>query len=395
MTGSSDNENDSRTASVGVQRNRLNDSTDSSRPNSTDANPNPRKRQRRNGKSAVSDVRDFVPQGATFSAASLEVDPDSASSSGSDSSDGDSDDKSTVSDTERRNTARTNPQAPSINWNKGSKSGIRTSLSRRADKTGESKQASQFRAVNDKFWRSRSASVSSDDGDQDATLVENEGDMEEGELDEEASAESSDMFQSGDSDDSVSLDSEADDSILLNIGDQNDQTNGLSTERHPVSVNGTAAERTATGDQSTISKEESHRLFSQKYSVAPTILADLDRDDMEVQARCLFYDRDINDINLQLPISCTECLKEGHLAAVCPSKEVCSRNIHCSLSNGLLTTYSAFIVAPGISTKAYSVHHGGDANDVESAVMMKSNAHRSSKAPHPRYPAISVDHPTT
>ncbi|KAF7116706.1 hypothetical protein CNMCM5793_005198 [Aspergillus hiratsukae] len=394
MTGSSDHENDSRTASVGVQRSRLNDSTDSSRPNSTDANPNPRKRQRRNGKSAVSDVRDFVPQGATFSAASLEVDPDSASSSGSDSSDSDSDDRSTVSDSERRNAARTNPQAPSINWNKGSKSGIRTSLSRRADKTGESKEASQFKAVNDKFWRSRSASVSSDDGDQDVTLVENEGDMEEGELDEEASAESSDMFQSGDSDDS-SLDSEADDSILLNIGDRNDQTDGLSAGGHPVSVNGTAAERTATGDQSTISKEESHRLFSQKYSVAPTILADLDRDDMEVQARCLFYDRDINDINLQSPISCTECLKEGHLAAVCPSKEVRSRNIHCSLSNGLLITYSAYIVAPGISTKAYSAHHGGDANDVESAVTMKSNAHRFSKAPHPRYLAISVDHSAT
>jgi protein AIR1/2 len=327
MTGSSDDENDSRTASVGVQRTRLNESTDSSRPNSTDANPNPRKRQRRNGKSAVSEVRDFVPQGATFSAAPLEVDPDSASSSGSDesssgsdSSDGDSDDKSTVSNAEKHTTARANPQAPFVNWNKGSKSGIRTSLSRRADKTGETKQASQFKAVNDKFWRSRSASVSSDDGGKDVAPVENEGDMEEGELDEEASAESSDMFQSGDSDDS-SLDSEADDSILLNIGDRNDQTDGLSAEGHRVSVNGTAA-GTATGDRSTMSKEESHRLFSQRYSVAPTILADLDRDDMEVQARCLFYDRDINGINLQLPISCTECLKEGHLAVVCPSKEV-------------------------------------------------------------------------
>ncbi|EAL89465.1 zinc knuckle domain protein [Aspergillus fumigatus Af293] len=326
MTGSSDNENDSRTASVGVQRSRLNDLADSSRPNSSDPNPNPRKRQRRNGKSAVPDVRDFVPQGATFTAASLEVDPDSASSSGSDSSDDDdSDSKSTTSDAEKQNTARTNPQAPAINWNKTSKSGIRTSLSRRADSTGENKQASfQFKAVNDKFWRSRSASVSSDGGDQDVTLVENEGDMEEGELDEETSAESSDMDQSGDSDDSVSLDSEADDSILLNIGDQNDQTDGLSAEVKPVSVNGLAA-----SDRSTISKEESHRLFSQKYSVTPTILADLDRNDMEIQARCLFYDRDINDINLQLPVSCTECLKEGHLAAVCPSKEC----VHCGAWN--------------------------------------------------------------
>ncbi|KAH2915366.1 hypothetical protein KXW73_004871 [Aspergillus fumigatus] len=332
MTGSSDNENDSRTASVGVQRSRLNDLADSSRPNSSDPNPNPRKRQRRNGKSAVPDVRDFVPQGATFTAASLEVDPDSASSSGSDSSDDDdSDSKSTTSDAENQNTARTNPQAPAINWNKTSKSGIRTSLSRRADSTGENKQASfQFKAVNDKFWRSRSASVSSDGGDQDVTLVENEGDMEEGELDEETSAESSDMDQSGDSDDSVSLDSEADDSILLNIGDQNDQTDGLSAEVKPVSVNGLAA-----SDRSTISKEESHRLFSQKYSVTPTILADLDRNDMEIQA-------------------------------------------------------SAYIVAPGTSTKAYSARPGGDVNDVENAVMMKNNAPRFSKAPHPRYLVISI-----
>ncbi|KAH1440382.1 hypothetical protein KXW28_004591 [Aspergillus fumigatus] len=337
MTGSSDNENDSRTASVGVQRSRLNDLADSSRPNSSDPNPNPRKRQRRNGKSAVPDVRDFVPQGATFTAASLEVDPDSASSSGSDSSDDDdSDSKSTTSDAEKQNTARTNPQAPAINWNKTSKSGIRTSLSRRADSTGENKQASfQFKAVNDKFWRSRSASVSSDGGDQDVTLVENEGDMEEGELDEETSAESSDMDQSGDSDDSVSLDSEADDSILLNIGDQNDQTDGLSAEVKPVSVNGLAA-----SDRSTISKEESHRLFSQKYSVTPTILADLDRNDMEIQA-------------------------------------------------------SAYIVAPGTSTKAYSARPGGDVNDVENAVMMKNNAPRFSKAPHPRYLVISVDHLAT
>ncbi|GFF41383.1 hypothetical protein IFM46972_06529 [Aspergillus udagawae] len=330
MTGSSDNENDSRTASVGVQRSRLNDSTDSMSANSSDPNPNPRKRQRRNGESAVPDVRDFVPQGAAFTAASLEVDPDSTSSSGSDSSDGDSDGESTMSDAEKQNIARTNPQAPAINWNKASKSGIRTSLSRRVDRTGENKQASsQFKAVNDKFWRSGSASVSSEGGDQDVTLVENESDMEEGELDEETSAESSDMDQSGDSDDSVSLDSEADDSILLNIGDQNDQTDGLSAEANLVSVNGTAAERIASGDRSTISKEESHRLFSQKYSVAPTILADLDRDDMEVQARCLFYDREINDINLQLPISCTECLNEGHLSAVCPSKEC----VHCGAWN--------------------------------------------------------------
>ncbi|GFG24008.1 hypothetical protein IFM61606_03904 [Aspergillus udagawae] len=336
MTGSSDNENDSRTASVGVQRSRLNDSTDSMSANSSDPNPNPRKRQRRNGESAVPDVRDFVPQGAAFTAASLEVDPDSTSSSGSDSSDGDSDGESTMSDAEKQNIARTNPQAPAINWNKASKSGIRTSLSRRADRTGENKQASsQFKAVNDKFWRSGSASVSSEGGDQDVTLVENESDMEEGELDEETSAESSDMDQSGDSDDSVSLDSEADDSILLNIGDQNDQTDGLSAEANLVSVNGTAAERIASGDRSTISKEESHRLFSQKYSVAPTILADLDRDDMEVQA-------------------------------------------------------SAYTVVPGISTKAYSAHPGGDVNDVENAVTMKNNVPRSSKAPHPRYLAISI-----
>jgi hypothetical protein len=61
----------------------------------------------------------------------------------------------------------------------------------------------------------------------------------------------------------------------------------------------------------------------------------------------------------------------------------------------LLTTYSAYIVAPGTSTKAYSARPGGDVNDVENAVMMKNNAPRFSKAPHPRYLVISVDHLAT
>ncbi|EAW10752.1 zinc knuckle domain protein [Aspergillus clavatus NRRL 1] len=328
----SENENDSRTASVGVSRPRIPGSNSSSRHNSTDSNPNPRKRRRRNGKPADRDVRDFVPQGATFSATSLEVDLDRTSSSGSDSSesDSDSDGKSDASDTERQNSARMDPQAPAVNWNKGSKSGIRTSLGRRADKTGESKQTAQFNAVNDKFWRSRSDSVSSGGGEQAVLQDKAEDDMEEGEVDEEdeVSAESSEVDQSGDSDDSVSLDSEADDSILLNVGSQGDENGALSPATQVAHMNGSAS-KPATGDSSSESKEQSHRLFSQKYSIAPTTLADLDRNDMEVQARCLFYDRDINDINLQAPISCTECFKEGHLAAVCPLKEC----VHCGAWN--------------------------------------------------------------
>ncbi|KAI9039929.1 zinc knuckle domain protein [Aspergillus affinis] len=338
MPNSSDGEHDSRTASVGAQRTRRGTSKDSSRRSSLDK-PNA-KRQRRNGKSDTREVQDFVPRGASFSENSLLVDPDSTSSSGSDSesdsgsgsassSEGEDESSSSESAEEHKPT-----QPPAGGWNKGSKSGIRTSLRSRNQTNGDEKNPSQFDAVNDKFWRSRSDSASSGGGDGSNSRNENGKKedphvSEEGELEEDHTAESSQMHLSGDSDESDSMDSEADDSILLNIGsrDQDQSISGQRPNDPEPRVNGDAFAQN--GVTNNPSKEEAFRLFSQKYPMTPSTLADLERDDMESQARCLFYDRDINDISLQLPIACTECLQEGHLPEVCPSKEC----VHCGTWN--------------------------------------------------------------
>ncbi|PYH30855.1 zinc knuckle domain protein [Aspergillus neoniger CBS 115656] len=337
MPDSPSDDNDSRTAAVGP-RAQTTGSRHSSRQSSHDPNPNPRKRRRRSRSADVRNVRDFVPQGATFSAAGLGVDVDATSSSGSDSDDGSSDGSDDDDDDDDAQTE--SAPAPPASWNKGSKSAIRTSLRSRA-KPEESKPTSQFDSVNDKFWRSRSESVSSQgENEPEASKPAQVDGIEEGEVnEEEASDESSQMQLSGDSDDSESLGSEADDSILLNIGSRNGQSlgqdqDGLITpdgdddydpEALPVSNGKSTNGQTSTNQ----SKEDALLRFSKKYPTAPSTLADLDREDMDIQAKYRFYDRDVNAIDLQLPIACTECLLEGHLAEVCPSREC----IHCGAWN--------------------------------------------------------------
>ncbi|OJJ40407.1 hypothetical protein ASPWEDRAFT_22589 [Aspergillus wentii DTO 134E9] len=342
MPGSSGDDNDSRTASVGGQRTRGNGSTEPSRQNSQDPISNANNKKRRRGKTGDRETRDFVPQGGSFSANPLQVDPDSTSSSGSDSS---SDkEESDNSDDGSADPSKDNPHAgstaPAINWNKGRKSAVRTTLGGRANKAAESKPVSQFDAVNGKYWRSGSASASSD-----AEEAKNrDEDMEEGEVDE-SSAGSDQMHDSGDSDDSESLGSEADDSIMLNIGsrsqgnspskNQNGQASldndGSDPEARPASLLNGSASHAQNGiiETPVQTKEGALQSFSKRYPTAPTALADLERKDMEVQARFMFYDRDINDIDLQLPVACTECLREGHLAEVCPSREC----VHCGAWN--------------------------------------------------------------
>ena len=329
MSDSGD-EADSRTASIGVQRSRLNQSS-----NRADSNSRPTKRQRRNRSRAVPDVNDFVPRGAAFSANALEIDPDETSTSGSSVS---SDSDSGKSETRVGSTAA-NPHmgstAPAISWNQGKKSAVRTTLGKRKAPTQVQGQyqgkddtqsqlqpngasAKHFKVVNGTYWRSGSASVSS----------KGTSDMEEG-------------GGSG-SDEVESLDSEADDSILLNIGAKssdgaddydpealivddgqiNGHTNGVSPLKDSVSGLGLISTQSA-------SKEEAFRLFSAKYSTVPTTLMDLNQTDMEIQAKYLYWDKDINGIDLQLPIGCTECLQQGHLAEVCPTKEVRTFNFSC------------------------------------------------------------------
>lgn len=383
MPDSPSDDNDSRTAAVGP-RAQTTGSRHSSRQSSHDPNPNPRKRRRRSRSADVRNVRDFVPQGATFNAAGLGVDVDATSSSGSDSDDGSSD----SGDDDDDDGAQTeSAPAPPASWNKGSKSAIRTSLRSRA-KPEESKPTSQFDSVNDKFWRSRSESVSSQgENEPEASKPAQVDGIEEGEVnEEEASDESSQMQLSGDSDDSESLGSEADDSILLNIGSRNGQSlgqdqDGLITpdgdddydpEALPVS-NGTSTNGQTSTNQS---KEDALLRFSKKYPTAPSTLADLDREDMDIQAKYRFYDRDVNAIDLQLPIACTECLLEGHLADVCPSREVTLTPSPSSPQPPTNQPCSAYTAAPGTSTKAASVRPGAGANGVARAATTTTTAHR-------------------
>jgi protein AIR1/2 len=334
MSDSGD-EADSRTASFGAQRDRKN--TPSSRAQSGD-DSRPTKKRRRNRSRTASDLSDFVPKGASFSAIALEVDPDDTSSSGSDSES--ASDKSEAP----AETLPANPHAgstaPAISWNQGRKTAVRTTLGKRkagsqapsqsisqpqpeaqpqsqpepqtmgstANSEVNGTSAKQFKAVNGAYWRSRSASVSSE-----------EDVSEEGEV------------NSGSESDDSELDSEADDSLMLNIGTKGDGTDDYDpenllmgngpTNRQP---NGSGARhlRDATQVQ-TESKEEAFKRFSKKYPTAPVTLLDLQQDDMDIQAKFVYWDRDVNAIDLQLPVGCIECLRQGHMAEVCPTKEVC------------------------------------------------------------------------
>ena len=312
MSASGD-ENDSRTASVGLQRNLNNGSNNSSRHSSHERS---RKKQKRLGDR---DVRDFVPQGATFSAYPLEVDPKSTPSSDT----GSSGDEGSV---DANNKTASDPNTRIDENQEGS---TRISSNEAVNKDGYGKSASQFHAVNDRYWRSRSDSVSSDEDN-----ASSEGDDSEDSDDDDSTSGSGSSHLSDDSDDSGSMDSEeADDSIMVNVGSVHENRNGgLSTQgseydtesRRVIEeglLNGSAGKVSEESPYSQ-SKEEALHRFSQKYPTAPSTLVDLGRHDFEVQAKYLYYDRDINDVNLDLPVGCIECLQPGHLAEVCPSKEV-------------------------------------------------------------------------
>ncbi|OQE43439.1 hypothetical protein PENCOP_c003G02415 [Penicillium coprophilum] len=320
MANSSDEEADSRTALVGAPRTRSNPRS-TSRSASNDST-RPAKRQRRNRNKKDSDLNDFVPKGVAFSATPLPVDPDSTSSSGSSSAsseDSDSDADHTTANPHAGNTA------PAISWNQGRKAAVRTTLGKRPVPTNE--KPTQFEAVNDKYWRSRSESVASTNGEEKPTAndqSENDNELEDGEIDSKS-----------DTDDSDSLGSEADDSILLNIGDKmemdaaNDYDPATLAHQHNSSTGDSNIIRGGSTQSGSGSKEEAFQLFTSKYPNAPTALVDLSQTDLEILAKYVFFDRSIHDLDLKLPISCIECQSEGHLADICPTKE-CA---HCGAWN--------------------------------------------------------------
>lgn len=326
MPASSGDEADSRTASLGFQRHRENTLA----PNSHDGDSRPRhkRKKRPRNRRPKNNVNDVVPKGASFSAQTLRVDPDQTSSSGSSSKASDSSKESDASGRAASNNPHMGSTAPAISWNQGRKNAVRTSLGKRkAEPQSDGNVAKQFKAVNGAYWRSRSASVSSGASEMVAgDMAENRRKvLEEGEVDSRS-----------DSDDSISHNSEADDSIMLNIGSKKDSptddydpesldmghapTNGHTQGLSNGSVS-THSTNVQTGHRET--KEEAFERFSRKYPTAPIALVDLDRTDFEAVAKYLHWDCELNEIDLQLPVGCIECRGLGHLAAVCPSKEVC------------------------------------------------------------------------
>jgi protein AIR1/2 len=272
------------------------------------------------------DVQDFVPQGGRFATAPLDVDPDATSSSGSNSSG--SEDESASEEEEPSEVQKSLDVVPAIiNWNKGSRSTIRTSLAGKASLSGGDTPSSAFESVNDKYWRSRSASLSQEDAQGRPQTQEDFSKYEQGDGDLGRANQKPRFVDESEGSESGEV-SEGGDSIMLNLGPGNDRSGDGMPGSDPfkidtqpdtalVSTNGHGVEKPRR------SKEDAFRVFSKKYKTPPSILADLDRKDLEIQARCFFYNHNIHDIDLQHHISCTECLQEGHLAIVCPTKEVC------------------------------------------------------------------------
>jgi hypothetical protein len=250
--------------------------------------------------------------------------------------------------------------------------------------SGQSEQSEQFDAVNDKYWRSRSDSASSANSEARARKQSRtQENLEEGEI----------VFKS-ESDDSDSLDSEADDSILLNIGSkENGMDDGEDYDPERLMPengiqNGTTAASTSNGVEiksGSQSKEEAFRLFALKYPTTPTSLVDLNKKDLETQSRYVYYDRNIHDLDLKLPISCIECQAEGHMADICPTKEVCSmRFASRDITFHTDSCFSAHTAVLGTSTQALSVPPGEDAKNVANEATASHSAHPSYEAPPPR-----------
>lgn len=85
-------------------------------------------------------------------------------------------------------------------------------------------------------------------------------------------------------------------------------------------VNFAAQDMSSLAAESEARRQSALKSLQAKYPVEPTTLADLTRQDLEKQAKYLFYHLDINDIDLSLPIRCIDCFEEGHLSETCPNK---------------------------------------------------------------------------
>ena len=282
-----------------------------------------------------------MPGGTRFSESVLSVDTSASETSSSEST--------TPSDMDNSDQKPPQPPLggaqPTINWNPVNKGAIRTKLRPSGTAAQPVAQPSSrpapasnsFDQVNGRFWRGRSASTSSADPHDripingEAAQRQSQGETAH---DPQVISDSSDGWEPGEI--------EGDESIVLNMGtvdtakalnaasaEKNGQNMDVDMPNGATQANGARTEasfsQVLTPEELSTHREKKEgaaRAFNARYTAHPHILADLHRGDLEIQAKYVFYTKSVEELDLLLPIRCTDCLKEGHLAEICPEKEV-------------------------------------------------------------------------
>ncbi|KAK2733143.1 hypothetical protein FQN57_002293 [Myotisia sp. PD_48] len=317
MSGRAAAECDSRTASVG--------NLQSKKKNKPSRRPQikSKKRNKRKKNEEQHEIQEFVPKGASFTASTFAMDTSSSSSNQDTAAPNHNTNLVPPQNSSNSFPPTTSENLVGVNWNNVQKNSIRTSLRRKELKTDH--LASSFAAVNTKYWRSRSESASSSNSKVQHGLLDTNGKVE------------FDLEMSGD-DDSDQSDLSAGignrDSLVINM-DGLEKANELadctssSDSPEPTSLSSTntgglAARNSAQLDgtlEISTSKEDAFCAFESKYSIYPKILADLKPEDLKTQAKYIFYNVPLESLDQSLPIRCTDCTQEGHLADTCPGKE--------------------------------------------------------------------------
>ena len=227
---------------------------------------------------------------------------------------------------------------PSVSWNKSDRGAIRTKLRPVGVEKSAKASGISFEEVNSTYWRRRSASMSGSDhhhrlrgerpksqeyNDAQARLpivIDSSSGSEAGEITEGEDEMVLNMDAVGQAGEAAGTTYHAELAEDKGAHGGQNEKNLESASQKSLATNGTEAPHDIMSAQSL--KEAAIRAFNDKYRVDPQTLADLHREDLELQAKYIFYNVTIDMLDLRRPITCTECLKEGHLADVCPNKEV-------------------------------------------------------------------------
>ncbi|EEP80314.1 predicted protein [Uncinocarpus reesii 1704] len=314
-----DSADDSRTAAVGPRNKR-----NLHRVTKPSSQPARGRRSLRDRRPRGDDLQDFIPRGAAFTSASLPVDVGSNSNSDQSSDESGCDYSPSAMDDASAQPQSNSTMQPAVNWNKVTGSTIRTSL--RASGGPSAPAQDSFDSVNGKYWRSESTPVSENGGPQPDAIAQNGG---------AGNQADTAIVISEDSD--IESDAAADNSIMLNLSTPSQhlteekpnslqalavQTNGS----REIPQQGTNQQPSAREDlgphgQGITDKSVAIESFNSKYPSPPHTLVDLSREDRDIQIKYIYYNRDPKGVDLNLPIGCTDCLAEGHLAEICPDKE--------------------------------------------------------------------------